>query len=560
MNESGKAPRIEVQDIDHLGIVAGIVDDAGLVQEIDRRLGVHPQEHLSCGQAVKAMILNGLGFLSAPLYLFGEFFSGKATEHLIGPGVRPEHLNDDRLGRVLDKLFEAGLTEVFVGVASRAAERFGVPMATSSIYLDATSFHLHGRYETAAADDDDDDDDEREPEEIRLTYGYSRDQRPDLKQFVVDLMSTGDGGIPLFLRVADGNESDQAVFADLIKDFRARLNLDVLFVADAALYGAENLASLGSLRWLCRVPRTLGEARRVLEETPREAFLQSALHEGYRFARTRSDYGGVEQRWLVVHSEELEQAARERLERRLRQRERELNGELRRLLVGRKKTFACQADALEAAEAFAAERLGKHHRFVADPPEIVEVCYYSKPGRPAKGAIPEEVRYRVKAELERDEATIGEELERSGRYILATGVASESGEPTDDELLAEYKGRHAVERGFRFLKDPLFFASSLFVKTPRRVAAIAMVMGLCLLIYALGERALRGALAEEGAGIRHQRGKPTQKPTLRWVFQLFQAVHLLNVDGIEQISNLTEERTTILGFLGRGCRRYYLLS
>src|SRR5215210_7639682 len=96
MNESGKALRIEVQDIDHLGIVAGIVDAAGLVEEIDRRLGAHPQEHLSCGQAVKAMILNGLGFLSAPLYLFEEFFSGKATEHLIGPGVRAEHLNDDR--------------------------------------------------------------------------------------------------------------------------------------------------------------------------------------------------------------------------------------------------------------------------------------------------------------------------------------------------------------------------------------------------------------------------------------------------------------------------------
>ena len=66
---------------------------------------------------------------------------------------------------------------------------------------------------------------------------------------------------------------------------------------------------------------------------------------------------------------------------------------------------------------------------------------------------------------------------------------------TDDRLLAEYKGRHTVERGFRFLKDPLFFASSLFVKSPKRVAAIAMVMGLCLLVYTLGEGSLREALA-----------------------------------------------------------------
>lgn len=555
MNQSGKAPQIEVQDIDHLGIVAGIIDDVGVVDEIDRRLGVHPQERLSCGQAVKAMILNGLGFLSAPLYLFEEFFAGKATEHLIGPGIKPEHLNDDRLGRVLDKLFESDLTELFVSVASEASKRFGVPTtSTTSVHLDATSFHLHGRYDRTEEDG--------EPEEIRLTHGYSRDRRPDLKQFVVDLMSSGDGGIPLFLRVADGNDSDQAVFADLIKDFRARVDLDVLFVADSALYGAENLASLGSLRWLCRVPRTLGEARRVLEETPREVFVPSAAHEGYRFASTTSDYGGVRQRWLVVHSEELEQAARERLEKRLRRRERELNSELRRLVGGsRKKTFACQADALEAAEAFAAEHLrGKHHRFVADPPQIVEVRYYGKPGRPARGAVPKEVRYRLKVELERDEAKIEEELERAGRYILATNVTSGSAELTGDELLAEYKGRHTVERGFRFLKDPLFFASSVFVKTPRRVAAIAMVMGLCLLVYALGERALRQALAASGAGIRHQRGKPTQRPTLRWVFQMFQAVHLLDVDGIEQISNLTEERKTILGFLSRSCRRYYLLS
>jgi transposase len=551
MDESGKAPQIEVQDIDHLGIVAGIIDEAGLVEEIDRRIGNHPQEHVSSGRAVKAMILNGLGFLSAPLYLFEEFFSGKATEHLIGPGIEPEHLNDDRLGRVLEKLSDAGLTELFVSVAGRAAERFGLPEPTT-LHLDSTSFHLHGRY-----DDD--------PEEVRITHGYSRDRRPELKQFVVELMITGEGGVPLFLRVADGNESDQAVFADLLKEFRGRLDLDALFVADAALYGTENLTSLGGLRWLCRVPKTLAEAKRVLSETPPEAFSESELHEGYRIARTRSDYGGVEQRWLVVHSEGLEQAARQRLERSLAQRERELATELKRELLARKVSFACRADAEEAIEAFAAERLGKHHRLSGDyPPEIVEEAHYEKPGRPAKGAEPEEVRYRVvKVEVQRDQAAIEEESKRSGRYVLATNVLLEGSEEeglTDDRLLAEYKGRHAVERGFRFLKDPLFFAASVFVKSPKRVAAVAMVMGLCLLIYALGERTLREALTKTGATIRHQRGKPTQKPTLRWVFQLFQAVHLLKVDGAEQISNLTEERRSILSFLGESCRRYYLLS
>lgn len=127
---------IRVQDVDHCGIVAGIIDEMGLVEQINRRLGTHPQEMISAGQVVKAMILNGLGFVSAPLYIFENFFVGKATEHLLGEGVRPEHLNDDRLGRVLDKLYQAGLTEVFVTVALQAARQFGVKM--NSLHLDSS--------------------------------------------------------------------------------------------------------------------------------------------------------------------------------------------------------------------------------------------------------------------------------------------------------------------------------------------------------------------------------------------------------------------------------------
>ena len=73
---------IQVKNLDHLGIVAGIVDQIGLVEELDRHIAKHSQQMISTGQVVKAMILNGLGFVSAPLYLFGEFFIGKATEHL----------------------------------------------------------------------------------------------------------------------------------------------------------------------------------------------------------------------------------------------------------------------------------------------------------------------------------------------------------------------------------------------------------------------------------------------------------------------------------------------
>ena len=163
---------IQVKNLDHLGIVAGIVDQIGLVEEIDRLIKPHPQQIISTGQVVKAMILNGLGFVSAPLYLFSEFFVGKATEHLLGEGIKPEHLNDDRIGRALDSLSNQGLTPLFTSIAMLAHQRFN--LSTKSLHLDSSSFSLEGNYEIETSDES--------IESIKITYGYSKDRRPDLKQ------------------------------------------------------------------------------------------------------------------------------------------------------------------------------------------------------------------------------------------------------------------------------------------------------------------------------------------------------------------------------------------
>ena len=90
---------IEIKNIDHLGIVAGIIDSIGLVEIVNSLVGEDISEKISSGHVVKAMILNGLAFASAPLYLFSKFFENRACEHLIGEGVKPEYLNDDKLGR-----------------------------------------------------------------------------------------------------------------------------------------------------------------------------------------------------------------------------------------------------------------------------------------------------------------------------------------------------------------------------------------------------------------------------------------------------------------------------
>ena len=331
--------QIKVEDIDHLGIVAGIIDEMSLVEQINQLLGTHPQEIISAGQVVKAMIINGLGFISAPLYLFEKFFEAIATEHLLGEGIQPEHLNDDPLGIVLDKLYDARLTEIFIRVALSAADRFGVKM--DSLHFDSSSFHVHGDYGTGT-----DDEASAQSGLITITYGYSRDHRPDLKQFILDLMCSGDGDIPLYLRVADGNEVDSGMFGTLMADFHKQWQIDALFVADAALYTEDNLQMIVSLRWVSRVPATLTAAKELLEKITIDAFVPSKIP-GYGIAACCNDYGGVRQRWLVIESEARKESDLKQLEKRLTKKYTQAQSQLRKLC---EQEFPCAEDAFNAAK------------------------------------------------------------------------------------------------------------------------------------------------------------------------------------------------------------------
>ena len=124
-----------VANLDHLGIVAGIIDEMEIVEEINTRIGRSSREKVSAGIMVKAMILNGLGFVSAPLYMFSKFFEGKATEHLLGKVITAEQINDDRIGNVLDDLHETGLSETFLGISIRAVEKYEVKMETGHHFM-----------------------------------------------------------------------------------------------------------------------------------------------------------------------------------------------------------------------------------------------------------------------------------------------------------------------------------------------------------------------------------------------------------------------------------------
>ena len=127
-------------------------------------------------------------------------------------------------------------------------------------------------------------------------------------------------------------------------------------------------------------------------------------------------------------------------------------------------------------------------------------------------------------------------------------------------MLSEYKAQQSCERGFRFLKDPLFLADSVFLKTPKRIETMGFLMGLCLLVYSLGQRRLRGELQQKGERVKNQLGKLTNKPTLRWIFQVLQGIHWVVIKGETLISNLTEEIRDILKYFTTYCQDYYRIN
>ena len=557
-----KASEMKVENLDHLGLIAGLIDEIGIVQKINELVGEQPGEIVSPGLVVKAMIINGLGMVSAPLYLFSKFFEGKAIEHLLGSGIQASHLNDDRLGRVLDKLYLAGISQIFTTIALEAAQKFEINTDTS--HLDSSSFHLHGKYEQELPSvsfsqteidsnqlDNSSINHQTSPIPIQITYGYSRDHRPDLKQFILDLICSGDGDVPLFLRVASGNESDNSIFASICQEFKQQLNLDSLMVADSALYTAPNLEMLTNLKWLTRVPLSLKQAQQLVSQLNESEFHQSSVT-GYRWSEHKSNYGGIAQRWLVVESSLRRDADQRKLSKNLKKAEIEGQKKLRELS---NIEFACSADASAAAS-----RLSKQLKYH----NLTQITCGQTTVKPATDSIishdnsSSSLIFKVQAKLELDANVVARITKASGRFILATNVL-DAEQLSPDEMIVKYKEQQSAERGFGFLKDPLFFTDSVFLKSPERIEALTLIMGLCLLVYTLGQRLLRQNLQLTNKTVKNQLGKGTNRPTLRWIFQSFQSIHAVCIQGIQQVSNLTSERLAILNLFPVTCRSYYFL-
>jgi transposase len=506
-------------NLDHLGLIAGMIDELGLPELIDTVIKQdHEQRQVSVGLCVKAMILNGLGFVNRALYLMPHFFKDKPVERLLGKGVAAEHLNDDALGRALDAIYAYGPEALYGQLAAQAVKRLGLSCKVG--HIDTSSFHVDGAYNS---------DQEDVPEGvIHITQGYSRDHRPDLNQVILQLICEHQAGIPLWMDALSGNSSDKASFRETLNAHLEQLRGGVglsLIVADSALYTAKTLQDLGGFPWITRVPETIGGTRELILAVSGE-WLETRPERAYTELGTC--YAGVKQRWLVVYT----QAAHGRAEQTVnKQHLKQSQAEYKVFNTLTSRSFACVADA-EAALA----HLQKTLKVVAlHDPRIVEVNGFKGKGRPRKGQPPDAVNYRIEAGVASVLETRHRKIQQKSCFIIASNQL-EAAQLSHEEMLDYYTpGQQKVEHGFRFLKDPWFMANTLFLKSPKRIMALMMIMTLCLLIYGALEYRIRQSLQQHQQTFPTQLGTTTAKPTARWVFQFFAGIHVLLIDSCREV-------------------------
>ena len=295
-------------------------------------------------------------------------------------------------------------------------------------------------------------------------------------------------------------------------------------------------------------PATLNEAQTALAQAVPQAM--ASLKAGYRYHELPSTYGGIEQRWVLIYSEPRQPQAQRTVDKQLRK---QSDQEVKAWKKLCSTPFACEADARQALAAF--ER--SLQATLVTTSTVRTQPRYGKRGRPGQGALPAQVVYQIDGALASSLMARQARIDQHSCFILATNELDPTQLPPQ-EVLAGYQGQVHAERGFRFLKDPQFFASSFYLKKPERIMALLMVMTVCLLVYAALEYRIRKALKDHDATFPDQKGKPVQNPTARWVFHYFVGIHLLSVSGQwPLVLNLTEEHSNLLKLLGKPYMQLY---
>jgi len=549
---------VAIKNLDHLGLVATMIDELEIENSVNSEISSDTNKKvLSYGTLVKAMILNGLGYVNKQLYLTPQFFKDKPLETLFYQTIRAEQINDDALGRTLDAIYNYGVSELYEKIAYKAISNLG--LHSSTIHLDSTSFHVDGEYKQQKTPTDIDIDIEDElqlkPSPIHITKGYSRDHHPELNQVVLNLIVEHQAGTPLMMKAADGNQIDTQAFTSIvdahIDSLKAVSDTSLTLIGDAALFTQKGLEAIKEKKidFVSRVPMRLKEAKVLIMNTPSESLI--SLDENYSFKEQDIEYADMKQKWILYKSQHATVRESKTLSKNLLQESTKSAKAAKKLMI---KPFFCEADATEAFNAFQS----KNSHLLITNKSIHQKSKFKGKGRPKPDQEPDYYEYYLNFEIRMHTNTLQQRIEEeSGYFILATNRLGLSAQ----ELLQAYKSQQRVERGFRFLKSPEFLSDSLFLKKPERIEAMLMIMTLCLMVYASLEYKIRKELKTQNKTFPNQLGKPIQNPTARWVFECFFAIHILYIAQAQKmVVGLNDKHQLILELLGVKYLNCYAVS
>jgi transposase len=406
-------PAIEVYPVHHLPIIKAYADQLGLVSLINHY--VPTEMEVDAGTVVLGLVLDTLSGRS-PLYRLEEFFARQDTALLLGKALPPHAFNDDTVGRVLDRLYDMGTMKLFTAYAVRAATQFG--LERRYVHFDTTSHSVWGEYDFP----------EEQDLPFRIPYGYSKDKRPDLKQFVLSTLCV-DRAVPMWGKPEDGNASDKTLNTTLLSEIAqllARYGVQqgaYVYIADAALVTEDNLAALGDTLFITRLPATYSECGRVIAEavaqnrweevgvlaqTPPTKHRPGAF---YQVAESGVTLSGKAYRAVVVHSSSQDQRRQKHLRRELQASSAALEATVREAA---QQEYFCRADAEAAATKVRALQSAYHQVEV-----VVEEHPRYGPGRPSlkQPRVVKALRYSLQVTLHERAEVIARKTQETACFV-----------------------------------------------------------------------------------------------------------------------------------------------
>lgn len=470
-----------------------------------------------------------------PLYRQQETVSTFAPAAFGLDFSQSQRLGDDAVGRALDRLFDADRGALLTAVVVDAVRAFGV--ALSELHNDSTTVKFCGRYAQARG---------RRLRGKRapwITYGYSKDHRPDLKQLLFILTTTEDGGVPVQFRCEAGNTNDVTTHVTTWEALcQAAGRRDFLYVADSKLCARASMDHIDGWggRFVCVMPRTR------LEDAEFREWIQSHEPEWelVRDAPNPRRHGGPRDRWWVFRAPLPSREAWPvvwlysallalRQEYRRRDRIARVTEELNALnakLAGPRPRRRKRTEVAQRVD----EILTEHHAKLYFTIELFqsEQHTFRQAARGRPGPNTRYVRktrkfWQVRFSI--DETVIAYERKSDGMYPLLTNDRS----LTNAQIFEAHKRQPTIEKRFEQTKT-VFEIAPVLLKNEGRIEALFFVYFLALLVQALIERELRQAMqrnAIESLPL-YPEERTTQRPTAEQVLRLFSLAqrHLLQYD------------------------------